>query len=329
MKIIWYNHEKNGCDLMKKILSAAAALLILLSLCSCSAKKETALVISGTEISKEIFTYYFCRVVNRPEDFGIDSNAEKSVLKDRAILECKEYLAANTNFALRGLSLSAAEKVEISQQVNNLWLRFENYYKSIGVSKQTLTKIMTVQAYEDAIFTATYDKGSENTESESEIQNYFYSSYVSFKNVCAYFTKSDGTAMSQLERNKLAETFGAMESSAATTNEKFASDASAAGYSVSDSVLLKKGSTGYPDGFFEKVSAQSDGTVQIIIYDDCIFAVMKENLKDKGESVYANYRSSCISDLYFDEYQKTIDNYTAGLSVEEKSCVNKIVKQFG
>ena len=285
-------------------------------------------MVSGAEINSEIFTYYFYKVVQRPEDYGIEADAKDSVYKEKAIQECKEYLAANTRFAAAGLSLTAADKVEISETVNDLWLRFENHYKAIGVSKQTLTKIQTAEAYEDALFTATYDKGTGNAAAEAEIQNFFYSSYVSFRNVCAYFTKADGTAMSQLEKNQLIETFNAMASGAATDAEKFASAAAAAGCSVSDSVLLKKNSGGYPEGFFEKVSAQADNTVQVIVYDDCVFAVMKENLKEKGESVYANYRSACISDLYSEEYQKTIDDYTAQLTVEEKNGVDKIVKKY-
>lgn len=311
---------------MKKLFSALLAVLMLVSFCACTAEKETALIISGAEIDTEIFTYFFHRVVERPSDYGIDAEAKDKVYKETAIQECKEYLAANTRFAAEGLSLTAAEKVEISETVNDLWLRFENHYNAIGVSKQTLTKIQTAEAYEDRLFTAIYDLGVDNLGAEAIIQNYFYSNYVSFRNVCVYFTKADGTVMSQLEKNQLMETMNSMKE--ITDVQKFVDTAAAAGYTASDSVLLKKDGGGYPDGFFGRVSAQADNTVEIIEYEDCVFAVIKENLKEKGESVYANYRSACISDIYSAEYQQSIDEYTAQMDVDEKGSVDKIVKKY-
>ena len=312
--------------LMKKIFSALLAVAIMLSFCACTAKKETALVISGAEIDTEIFTYFFHRIVERPSDYGIDAEAKDKVFKETAIQECKEYLAANTRFAAEGLKLTSAEKVQISEAVNDLWLRFENHYKAIGVSKQTLTKIRTAEAYEDRLFTAIYDLGVENLGAEAIIQNYFYSNYVSFRNVCVYFTKADGSVMSQLEKNQLLEAMNSMRE--ISDVQKFIDTASAAGYSSSDSVILKKDSGGYPDGFFDRVAAQSDNTVDIIEYEDCVFAVFKENLKDKGEGVYANYRSACISDIYSAEYQQSIADYTAQMGVDEKGSINKIVNKY-
>ncbi len=314
---------------MKKIASALIAFLILFSFCSCTAERKTALIISGTEINSEVFTYFFDKVAQRPTDYGLTENPEKSDLKQAVINQCKEYVAINTEFKNRGLSLSAAEKVEISDNVNYFWLRFENHYDEIGVSKQTLTKIMTSQAYEDALFTATYDRGAENEAAEKELTEYFYSNYVSFRNVCAYFTSSDGSApMTQQEKNDLLNAFNTLAKNAGTDADKFSEAVTAAGYTLSDSVILKKDSSGYPSGFFEKVYAQADGTVQIIVYDECVFAVWKENLKEKGESVYAGYRSSCISDLYSDNAQDYIIEYIEALTVEEKRIVNTIVNKI-
>lgn len=305
------------------------AVLMLLSLCSCTAQNKTVLVISGAEINEEVFTYFVNQVVQRPVDYGLTDNPEKDDIKQAAIKECKKYLAANTDFRNKGLSLSAADKVEISDTVNYLWIRFENHYDEIGVSKQTLTKIMTAQAYEDAIFTATYDRGMENEAAEKELTDYFYENYVSFRTVCAYFTSADGsTPMTQLEKNELLAAFETMKSNAGTDVEKFSETVTAAGYTLSDSVLLQKGSDGYPAGFFEKVYQQTEDKVQIIVYDECVFAVWKEDLEAKGESVYANYRSSCISDLYSAEAEQQTDKYIATMTVEEKSGVNRIIKKL-
>ncbi len=314
---------------MKKFASAVIAVLILFTFCSCSLPKETALIISGTKIDSEIFTYFLDKVVQRPTDYGLTETPKKDDLKHAVINECKEYIVINTEFRNRGLSLSAADKVEISDNVNYFWVRFENHYNEIGISKQTVTKIMTSQAYEDALFTAIYDRGTENEAAEKELTDYFYSNYISFRNVCAYFTSSDGsTPMTQQEKNELLAAFDTLAKNSYADADKLSEAVTAAGYTLSDSTLLKKDSSGYPAGFFEKVYAQADGTVQIIVYDECVFAVWKENLKEKGESIYPNYRSSCISDLYSVEASDMVNEQIEALTVEEKRCVDRIVNKF-
>ena len=314
---------------MKRLAALLLAVFMILSLTACGSNAKTVLIISGTEINSEIFTYYLDKVIQRPIDYNLPENPLKQELKEAAINECKQYLAANTEFRNKGLSLTSSEKVEISQAVNDYWVRFENHFKDIGVSKQTLTKIMTSQTYEDALFTAEYDKGTGNTEAEAVIQDYFYDNYISFRTICAYFTSADGTTpMTQLEKNQLLSSVNALAANAGTDADAFAQTAQEAGYTLSSSVLLKNGAEGYPDGFFEKVAEQTDKTVQVLTYDECVFIVWKENLKEKGESVYASYRSTCINDLYSDEYNAEKDDYIAALTVEEKSGVDKIINKM-
>lgn len=313
---------------MKKLTAFLLAAIILFSLTACSDKKKTALVIAGTEINSEIFTYYLDKAVQAPLDYGLDDNPSDKELKQTVIEECKKYLAANTSFRDKSLNLTASEKVEISQAVNDYWIRFENHYNEIGVSKQTLTKIFTSNAYKDKLFTSEYDRGTNDTEAEEVLQNYFYENYISFRTVCAYFTAADGSPMTQLEKNQLLASIDALASNADSDIDKFAQAAQAAGYSLSDSVLLKNGTDAYPEGFYEKVSEQEDDTVETIVYDECVFIVWKENLKDKGESVYYNYRSACIDDLYYDDYQAALNEYLSTLTVEESSNVDRIINKL-
>lgn len=312
---------------MKKIISALLAVLILLSFTACDMGKRTALVISGTEIDSEIFAYYLDKVIHRPSEYGLAEKPEKKLLKETVINECKKYVAVNTSFRDKGLSLSAADKVEISSNVNYFWTRFENHYNDIGVSKQTLTKIMTADAYEDAIFTATYDRGIGNAAAEKELKDYFYSNYVSFRTVCAYFTNPDGSSMSQADKIALTDKFRAMGQNTAVDADKFSEAVTAAGYTLSDTIILKKNSDGYPAGFFEKVYSQTNGTVQILEYDECVFAVLKESLEAKGDAVYANYRTSCINDLYSDASRQEIESYIETLEVEEKG-IDRIINKM-
>lgn len=314
---------------MKKAVALLLTAILLLCSAGCSQSNKTVLVISGAEIDSEVFTYYLDKVVSRPADYGLSENPEKEDAKNAAIEQCKEYVAANTEFRSRGLSLSVSDKVGISETVNNLWIRFENHYDKIGVSKQTLTKVYTSQAYNEAIFTSEYDKGTEDTASEEVIQNYFYENYVSFRAVCEYFNYADGTPLSQKDKTELLSKFDGIAAAQIGNADEFSSAVQNLGYSVSASVLLKKGSDGYPAGFFERVYELQDNDVAVIVYDECVFAVMKENLKEKGEGVYSEYRSACINDLYSDAARVDFEEIMGSYEVEEKSGrINSILKKL-
>jgi hypothetical protein len=68
--------------------------------------------------------------------------------------------------------------------------------------------------------------------------------------------------------------------------------------------------------------------VQVITYDECIFIVWKENLKEKGESVYASYRTVCINDLYSAQAEAETNEYISTLDVEETGEVDRIINKL-
>lgn len=302
---------------MKKIISVVLTAVMLFSFGACSGGGKAPVTIEGTEINSGIFTYFLHRIIASPETYGLGADADEKELKTAAVNECKRYISINTEFANRGTSLTSAQKVEIAEEVNNIWLRSKNHYESVGVTKQTLTKVITAEKYEEALFTALYDKGMQDASAEKIIQDYFYSNYVCFKTVCAYFSSASGEAMTQLEKNQMLAVFDGLSSTEAVKPEEFTKSFTDAGYQASDTVVLKKSSDGYPDGFFESVKSQADGTIRTIVYDDCVFAVYKENLEDKGESVYASYRSVCIKDLYSAENESRIEKAVEVLTVKE------------
>lgn len=299
---------------MKKFFSLILTAVLLFSFAGCSKRKSTALVISGTEIDSEIYAYYLDKVTSRPEDYGLNANPPKDDARDAAVKQCVRYIAINTDFYERELTLSAAEKVTVAENVNNYWIRFENHYDKIGVSRETLTKIFTSDAYEDAIFDSIYDKGVNDTAEEAIIKRYFKQNYVAFRSICAYFTDSEGADITSLQKEQIIEDFKYI---AGATSSTFSERCTEKGYTSSDVIVLEKDSDGYPNGFFEKVAAQGTGKINIYIYDECIFAVVAESLDDLGDGVYANYRSTCIEDMYGDDWESYIEDYSKNFTVDE------------
>lgn len=314
---------------MKRFSAVVIVAVMLILLGSCSGKPKVALTVQGSEVNSEIFAYYLDRVVASPENYGLEGGASEEEIKDAAVTECKKYVASNSEFLNGGNSLSAADKVAVSDQVNNIWMRSGKHYESIGVSKQTLTKIITSEKYEDAVFTALYDVGREDAAAERAVQNYFYNNYVSFRTVCAYFSSADGTPLTQLEKTEMLNFFTSLSGDAKITYEDFEKSFADTAYTVSDTVILKKNSDGYPEGFYDSVASQEDSTVQMIVYDDCVFVIYKENLADKGEGIYASYRSSCVNDLYADRNDERIKKTIEVLDVERnEKVIDKIFKEI-
>jgi len=307
---------------MKKIICALAALnLIILSLASCSfGGKKTALTISGTDIDSEIYAYYLDRVEQRPEDYGLNSEYKQSEARDAAVDLCVRYLAFNTYFAENGLSLSVSEKVSVSDNVNNFWMRSGNHFEKIGVSKQTLTKILTSEAYENAIFSYLYDKGTGDMEAEESIKVYFYGNYVAFRNICAYYTTDDGSGrITEQERLALVDTFNAIAAASGTDSDSFTTACSDAGYAASDIAVLEKSNEGYPAGFFDNVNGMQFNEVKVFEYSDSIFAVRKESLVELGEGLYSSYRDTCIKNMHADEWSAFVEDYISTFTVDAKN----------
>ena len=305
---------------MKRIISLIAVLnLIILTFSGCVFdRKKTALTISGTDIDEQIYYYYLDRIEQRPSDYGLDSGFKSSEARDKAIDECVKYLAYNTYFADAGLTLSVADKVSVADSVNNLWIRSEEHYKSIGVSRQALTKIITAETYRDAIFTYLYDSGSDDESAENMIKAYFYRNFVAFRSICAYFTADDGSGrITEQERLALINSVNSVSSASGKNSDSFTDACSEAGFAASDIAVLEKGSSGYPDGFFEEIYAMSPDEVKILEYDENVFAVRKEDIEQLGEGLYSSYRSYCIQTMFADEWSAYMDEYVSLFKIEK------------
>lgn len=324
---LWYNKwvifefwEKN----MKKFISVLLlSVILLMTFSGCElnipGRKNTALVISGTEIDRGIYAYYLDKVMSRPGDYALADNAKESSRKTKnAVKElCKRYLAINTEFAGMGLQLTTPEKVEIADRVNNYWIRAEKHYRNIGVTKQTLTKVFTSEACEEAIFSHLYDKGTSNAEGEKKIQAFYKSEYCAFRSICAYFTDADGVSISEAEKQELIDRFGNIAAASGSGFEEFINQSENAGYTASGIIIISEDSDGYPSGFYNSVSSQPENTVKVIVYGDCIFLVRKESLSSLGDEVYSQYRTKCIEKMHTEEWQKTLDGYMSRFKVEK------------
>lgn len=310
----------------KRILSGAlAVLLAILSFASCSRSENIVMTVSGAQISEGIFAYYFDKAVAKPLEYGLGTDAEAQDYADKAIALCTRYVASNTMFHEYGLTLNNAQKLEIAEKVNDYWVRYASHYEKTGVSRSDLTNIFTAEAYEESIFTFLFDFGRDDTEAEEQIKEYFAANYVVFKTVSSYFTATDASGseikMTSAQKEELVKSFKATVEGV-SSEEALINALQAKELNLSSTVLLKKGQSGYPQGFFEKVLEQEAESVQVISFEDCVFAVWKYD-SDSRENEYESCRTQCLKDMYRDAAEKAFAYEETGYEVQvDESAVS-------
>ena len=307
---------------MKKFKSFIAVLLCLACTAGCSASKKSALNISGAQIDYETFLYYFDQVHAFPEKYELAADATNEQMIDAAIELCCEYVAVNTKLSEYGLTLSASEKRSASNNLEDMWHVFSGYYEKLGVSKQTLMKIETADTSRNRLF----------------YYILFIVNYISLSAITGYLTTTDAngdtvvmTADQKAAMNKEFMELSTRLGNGQTMNEivelysKKHPDST-----VSDQLqFIKKGTDSYPDGFFEKVQQLSVGSNTVLIMDNYIFLILREDpSEDEAKQYYDRYRDDCLKSLRGDEFKTIVEGYASELSVERNDrVINKAVKE--
>ena len=257
---------------------------------------------------------------------------------DAAIEQCCEYVAVNTKIVELGLTLSPSEKRSASNNLEDLWHVFSGYYEKLGVSKQTLMKIQTADTSRNRLFYYIYDEGGEKAVNEDDIKKYYNENYISFRAITDYLTTTDAngntvimTADQKAEMNKEFTELSKRLGNGQTMNEivelysKKHPDST-----ISDQLqFIKKGTDSYPDGFFENVQKLSVGSNAVIITNNYIFLIVRENpSEDEAKQYYERYRDDCLKSLRGEEFDKIVEGYAAELSVERNDrVINRAVRE--
>lgn len=323
---------------LKSIISALLCAALLLGFAGCSQSDKTALNISGAEIKYETFLYYLDTINAFPEKYGLNENPSEDELVTAAIEQCCEYVAVNTKLEQEQLVLTTAEKRSASDSLEDIWHVFGAYYEKLGISKQTLMKIQTSEAARNRLFYFVFDKGGERAVNEEDVRKYYNENYISFRAINGYLTTTDENGntvvMTADQKAEMNREFTDLESSLnngqtmSEVVEKYTSKHPTV--TASEQLqFIKKGTDSYPDGFFEEVSKLKTGACKVIIMDEYIFLVLKdEPEKEEAEQYYERYRDDCLKSLHGDEFDEIVKGYTEGLKVEKNDrVISKAVKE--
>lgn len=298
---------------MKRFLSV---ILIISLLCclffACSGEESQAypLTVNGTSIDSEIFRYYLDEVWDIPESSGTrDGRITQATYK------CIRYVAVNSTFAAYSLSLTDSEKVDISDETNVLWNMFGEYYKKIGVSKETYLKIRTSQAYIEKLRIHFFDKNGTDEISDAVLRGVLADNFISFKYVRTPVNNTDvyGNTVpyTEEEQLKLNSLFNSSVNSVAAsyTVEKAYNEISASFPLTEQSyetVVIDRNDHEFSSVFYDTVNGMTDGTASVFMYEDYIYLIYKISVLSDG-LIFSELRSECLKIISEEPLQSKIN----------------------
>ncbi len=313
---------------LKQILSLILVLCCLISAVSFSGcsltDKGTAMEINGVEISDDVFTYFLDLAV---VDLGVDVPLKS--LKEKATTYAETYFKTNSLAHSQNIRLSIAEKAAVSEKVNAYWGIYGEYYTKIGVTKETLTKVFTADAFREALLVHYYGTGGEEEIPLTRLYAQFKTNYIVFQAITGYFTQTNingqTVKINETEKEALVLKFqnmAAMVNAGEQNMEQAADFLAESGYQGSvQTVVLHKDDTSYPYGFFEKVKNTEARLATVIGTDEYIFLVLRGDADTK--STYFNEkRTEMIEIIVGNEIDEKIEKSIVVETKIDNSIVN-------
>ena len=323
---------------MKKIIAFLSAVLLCFSFSSCGEVTEYPLSVNGTPINAEIFTYYLDRAYSDGEAGG--TRADRVTY---ATNMCIRYVALNSTFMQKGLSLSPADSVKCSNEANALWEMYHGYYESLGVSKETFVKIRLNEAYRETLRLSLYGEDGSSPVPDSELKAYFDENYVAVKLIRGYLFTTDvygnekEYTEDELKRIRERYDLACEQINRGTAIDLMYSVVAGSGeQEVSEALkteVVSDGSAYYPKGFYDSVRTVEKGKAAVFEFDSYIYLVSRvDALSD--DSLFEDYRSECLKAVsekpLSDEIDLMCNAYTSvrNTTLVEKCCekTDKVIR---
>ena len=309
-KAIYFNSKRFVSLILIIALFASSGIL---SSCSVERKNPTALTLNGIEISNDVFTYFIDVAMTE-----LDANADENSILTKATALTETYFKTNSLAKKNGVTLSTASKAGVSEKVNAYWGIYGDYYSSIGVSKETLTKIFTSEALRNQLLVHYYGEGGEEEISVASMYAYFKMNYIVFQAINGYFTYMDDNGNTVIHSpNQIEEIILKFQNMASLINakektmEEAAEFLASTGYSSSVvTLVLGKDDTSYPEGFFEKVQSTKARLATVIGTNEYIFIVLRGDAGVNSE-YYKEKKEEILTALVGDKIDVKIDKSLA------------------
>ena len=291
----------------KRIFALVLALGTLVSLCSCG--KYSDVKVNGVKIHKGTYSYFLDRAKAANKD--ADANAQKEIANDMTV----EYVAVNSEFSNRGLSLTTARKAAVSQSVDSAWNLFSAYYTDIGVSKQDLYEIEQNKAFREELMIDYYSQSGIKPVADDELKAYFYNNFVAFRAITGYLTIVDQNkqtvAMPEEQRQAMIASFSEKVSQINEMNTTFDEVAAFTENVVATSEIqvITKGDAQYPESFFENAVGVAPGNSVSFAIDSYVFIVERNDITSEDLQLFETYRTDALKAMKGEEFNLVVDSW--------------------
>lgn len=292
--------------------------MFLLSSCT---KQQSAIVftVNNAKIDKELFTYFAIEAHKNNPEIKTAEELSKVTMQNVA-----EYIIVNTQYKEQKLApLTSSQKESIASDVSGNWHTFSSYYKNMGISRTTLTKVRTGKEYKKALMISLYDENGKFAVDETEIKNYFYSNYIAFRAIVGYLTKTDENGniknLDNNEINDLKKEFTLMAQSISAGEDiidvsRDYSQRHNTNSPMPDITVFKKGGSFYPENFFKSVKKMEYNEPAVIYSDEYIFLVVPVDMRKNENLYFEKYKADCLMEMKSNDFT----NYIADLSSNYK-----------
>ena len=284
---------------MKKVISLLLTIIIItVTFSSCDIFSRVK--VNGTKIDNEIYCYF--------EDLYKEDKAQINKAISR-------YVAINSEFSACSLTLSSAQKSELSKRVNDLWHVYSVYYNKIGISKETIYKIETSKFYEDILLDYYYGPEGTSPVSEDEIKKYFKEHYIAVRFATDYlFNINETGAIVSMPDAEKASVINGFSNSAGLVNTGSPIE-TATDKGVHNAIISSNSDGAFPTGFYKEVEKLEVNSASTIIIGDYIFLVQRIDVFDETYSYYSTHRTECLRAMKGNDFNALVDQWSQGYKV--------------
>ena len=294
----------------KSAVLTLSAIIFALIFSSCSAPSK--IKINGSKIDNEVYAYF-----ESAHDGSLDGDELENAVKS----DIARYVAVNSEFANRSLTLSVTQKAELSATVNDLWHLYGSYYENKGVSKQTVYKIEQSKQYEKSLLADYYGENGVSPVAEDDIKAFFSENYAAIRFVTGYLFNidDDGTAvdMTDEQRKNTVESFKSVASMVENgTKIEEAIGSLGSNVEVHDSIINSFTDGSFPTGFFEQVQKIETGKASAVVLGNYVFLVLRENVFSETYGYYSTYRGKCLERMKGEKFSAIVDEWAKSYIAE-------------
>lgn len=276
-------------------------------LCSCGNYSKVS--VNGTKIRKGTYAYFLDRA--KTENSEISSEEQIKIAND----SISEYVAVNSEFVNRNLTLSTAKKADVSQNVDSYWNLFSDYYNKIGVSKQDLYEIEQSKAFREALMSNYYSSDGELPVSEEELKNYFNNNFVAFRVITGYLTTVDTNnntvTLSEADKQTKIESFKKLSNQ---INEQSTSFDEVGAYTenvlvTSETQVISKDDSKYPKGFYEQLIGIEVDKAGSFSIDSYVYIVQRTDITNEELQLFTTHKSEALKVMKGEEFNSVVKSW--------------------